>query len=76
MPVDEARVRAALDEIRPGLLADGGNVELSALESDGGVRIELQGECSNCPARALTVKRVILPTLMRRVPGITALRVD
>ena len=38
----------ALDRIRPGLAADGGNVELRQIEADGTVRVELQGACAPC----------------------------
>jgi Fe-S cluster biogenesis protein NfuA len=65
------RVRAALDRIRPGLIADGGNVELASIEEDGTAVVELQGECSGCPAAEMTVRLVIEPHLRHSVPGIT-----
>ncbi len=72
-PPEPAQVRAALDRIRPGLLADGGNVELAAVYPDGTVRLTLQGECSRCPAVDMTVRKVIEPVLRAQVPGITAI---
>ncbi|HIG69065.1 MAG TPA: NifU family protein [Myxococcales bacterium] len=36
--------------MRPGLVADGGNVERIAVEADGTVRIAMQGACAHCPA--------------------------
>ena len=47
----EARVRAALDEVRPYLDSHGGDVELLAIE-EGVVRLRLQGSCKGCPSSA------------------------
>jgi len=68
-----ARVEAALDALRPGLLADGGNVELLAVEADGTVRVELQGACVPCPAQTATLRYALEPALRRAVPEVTAL---
>ncbi len=67
-----AQVRAALDVIRPGLYADGGNLELLSIEEDGTVRITLQGACARCPAREMTLRRVIEPSIRERVQGVTS----
>jgi Fe-S cluster biogenesis protein NfuA len=69
---DTQAVRRALDALRPGLLADGGNAELIAVEEDGTVRLALQGACASCPAREMTVRRVLEPFLRRKVPGVTS----
>jgi Fe-S cluster biogenesis protein NfuA len=71
-----AEVRAALDEVRPGLLVDGGNVELGSVDPDGTVRLMLQGACVRCPSAQMTVRRVIEPILRARVPSITGILVD
>jgi Fe-S cluster biogenesis protein NfuA len=65
-------VRAALDVVRPGLVADGGNAELISVTEDGLVRLELQGACARCPAREMTRRLVLEPALRARVPGVTA----
>ena len=65
-------VRAALDVVRPGLLADGGNVELVGVEDDGTVKLELQGACRRCPAQERTLRQVIEPLLHERVSGVGA----
>ena len=65
-------VRRALDIVRPGLVADGGNAELISVTEDGAVRLELQGACTRCPAREMTRRLVLEPALRARVPGITA----
>ncbi len=64
-------MRAALDDIRPGLIADGGNVELASIEDDGTIAVTFQGACAGCPAAAFTLERVVGPHLQRSVPGIT-----
>lgn len=65
-------VRRALDVVRPGLVADGGNAELISVTEDGLVRLELQGACARCPAREMTRLLVLEPALRARVPGVTA----
>ncbi len=48
-------VETVLDEMRPYLMADGGNVEL--VELDGPVvKLRLQGACGSCPSSAMTLK--------------------
>jgi Fe-S cluster biogenesis protein NfuA len=64
-------VRRALDALRPGLLADGGNAELVAVDEDGVVHLQLQGACARCPAREATRTLYLLPALRKRVPGVT-----
>jgi Fe-S cluster biogenesis protein NfuA len=52
------RVEKSLDTIRPALMADGGNVELVAVE-DGIVKVRLQGACGTCPSALMTLKQGI-----------------
>jgi Fe-S cluster biogenesis protein NfuA len=65
-------VRAALDAVRAGLVADGGNVEVVEVEENGTVVVELQGACRQCPAQTLTLRHVIEPSLQQAVRGVTA----
>ncbi len=65
-------VRAALDRLRAGLVADGGNVELVDVEDSGTVVLEMQGSCHACPAQTQTLRRVIEPALRAAVRGVTA----
>lgn len=71
-PLREA-VEAALDRLRPALLADGGNVELLGVEVDGTVRVALQGSCAACPAQLATVRIGLEEPLRRDVPGVRTL---
>lgn len=66
------KVREALDAVRPGLMADGGSVELVGIDEDGTVRVALQGACAICPAAASTLRLVIEPRVTRDVAGVTS----
>jgi len=63
------RVEKALDSIRPALMADGGNVELVAVE-DGIVKGRLQGACGTCPSALMTLKQGIEVRVKEEVPEI------
>jgi Fe-S cluster biogenesis protein NfuA len=67
------RVELALDQLRPALLQDGGNLELIDVSEDGTVRIELQGACVRCPAQAATLRYALEPALRRAVPEVIAI---
>jgi Fe-S cluster biogenesis protein NfuA len=71
-PPEATEVEAMLDLIRPGLVADGGNLELLGIDSDGTVRIELQGECATCTARVATLRVAIEEPLRHAFKGVTA----
>jgi len=66
----ESEVRKALEEVRPMLQADGGDVELVEVTEDGIVRVRLQGACQGCPMSQMTVKNGIEQLLVERVPGV------
>jgi Fe-S cluster biogenesis protein NfuA len=62
-------VEQVLDEMRPYLMADGGNVEL--IELDGPVvKLRLQGACGSCPSSAMTLKMGIERRLREFIPEI------
>jgi len=62
-------VEKVLDELRPYLLADGGNVEL--IELDGPVvKLRLQGACGSCPSSAMTLRMGIERRLREFIPEI------
>ena len=67
--VDEAKVNEALDEIRPMLKADGGDVELVAIEGKV-VKVRLQGHCAGCPMAQMTLQRGIETRVKERVPEV------
>ncbi|MCK4926169.1 NifU family protein [Candidatus Aerophobetes bacterium] len=64
------KVEAALNKIRPSLKADGGDVELVEISSDGIVKVRLTGACGGCPMSQMTMKMGIEKIIKGEVPGI------
>jgi len=64
------RVESALNEVRPSLQADGGNVELVDVTDDGVVRVRLQGACAGCPMSQMTLSQGIERHLKEIVPEV------
>jgi Fe-S cluster biogenesis protein NfuA len=63
-------VERVLDELRPYLMADGGNVEI--VEIDGPVvKVRLQGACGSCPSSTMTLKMGIERKLRESIPEVT-----
>jgi Fe-S cluster biogenesis protein NfuA len=63
------QVQSALNEIRPSLQADGGDVELVDVE-DGIVKVRLTGACGGCPMSQMTLKQGVERALIKEVPGV------
>ena len=64
------KVESALNKIRPSLQADGGNVELVEVTSDGVVKVKLTGACGGCPMSQMTLKSGIERVVKQEVPGV------
>lgn len=64
------KVQEALDKVRPGLQADGGDVELVEVTDDGIVKVRLQGACNGCPMSQMTLKMGIERFLQEEIEGI------
>jgi Fe-S cluster biogenesis protein NfuA len=62
-------VETVLDEMRPYLMADGGNVELVDIEGPI-VKLRLQGACGSCPSSAMTLRMGIERRLREQIPEI------
>lgn len=58
-----------LDEIRPAVQADGGDIEMLGVDN-GVVRVRFHGACVACAGRAMTVAMMVEPVLKERVPGV------
>ncbi len=67
------RLETALDRLRPGMLRDGGNMELLAVAGDGTVKLEIQGACATCPAQSTTLQLAVEPALREAVPTLAAI---
>ena len=67
--MDEAKIKEALDEIRPMLQADGGDVEFVEIEGNV-VKVKLQGHCAGCPMAQMTLQRGIETRVKEKVPEV------
>ena len=65
-----ARVESALEQIRPYLQADGGNVSLVEITNDKIVKLELHGACKSCSMSMMTMKAGIEESIKRIAPEI------
>jgi Fe-S cluster biogenesis protein NfuA len=65
------QVANVIDEIRPSLQADGGDIELVDVEEDGGVvKVRLKGACAGCPGAQMTLQFGVQRLLQQRVPEV------
>ncbi|MHA8052807.1 NifU family protein [Aquirufa sp. Wall-65K1] len=65
-----SKVQAALDSIRPYLIADGGNVEIVEITDDNRLKLNLLGACKSCNMSAMTFKAGVEEAIRREVPEI------
>lgn len=63
-------VLKALDEIRPFLQSDGGDITLVEIEDDKIVKVKLEGNCLGCSVNQLTLKSGVEMTIKKYVPQI------
>ena len=67
----EKKIQEALDKIRPGLQADGGDVEyVSFDEKNRQVKVKIVGACAGCPMSQMTLKMGIEEELKKAVPEV------
>jgi Fe-S cluster biogenesis protein NfuA len=64
------RVQQLIDQIRPDLQADGGDIELVDVTEDGVVKVKLHGACHGCPGAAMTLKMGVERLLKKNIPEI------
>ena len=64
------KVEKVLEEIRPSLQADGGNVELVDITEEGVVKVRLTGACGCCPMSTYTLKLGIEQKLKEKIPQV------
>ena len=66
------KIEEVMNEIRPALQADGGDIELVDVdEESGSVKVKLVGACAGCPMSQITLQMGIERTLKAKVPGVT-----
>jgi len=66
------RVEAAIEEIRPFLVADGGDIELVEITADNIARVKLLGACKSCSMSAMTLKSGVEESIKKAVPEIVS----
>lgn len=68
------KVQQALDEIRPAIQMDGGDVELVDITEDGVAQVRMVGACGGCPMSMVTLQAGIERIIKRKVPSITGVQ--
>lgn len=69
------RIRTVLDEIRPSIVADGGDISLVRFDK-GILYIKLHGACRTCPVSTLHIKMGIESFIKERVPAVESIIVE
>ena len=64
------KVEQALEEIRPFLRNDGGDITLVAIEGDKLVKVRLEGNCVGCSVNQMTLKSGVEMTIKKHAPQI------
>jgi Fe-S cluster biogenesis protein NfuA len=72
VPTVRERVQGVINLIRPAVQADGGDIELVDVKSDGRVEIRFHGACHGCPSSTMTLQMGIERNLREKVPEITS----
>ena len=72
MTTEEVRlnVEKALEEIRPFLQSDGGDISLVSIDNDTSVKVRLEGNCIGCSVNQMTLKSGVEMTIKKYVPQI------
>ena len=72
MNKEELRVNVekALDEIRPFLQSDGGDIQLVSIDDDKLVKVRLEGNCVGCTVNQMTLKSGVEMTIKKHAPQI------
>jgi len=68
------KVKDALEQVRPALQRDGGDVELIDVTDNGIVTVKLQGACAGCPMSQMTLKMGIEQHIKKMIPEVKEVR--
>ena len=64
------RVADVIEQIRPAVQSDGGDIELVGVSDEGVVQIRFHGECVGCPSSSMTLQHGIEKNVKSRVPEV------
>ena len=67
----DQRVQDVLSKIRPYIQADGGDIELVSVDTNGKVSVRFSGACKGCPMSAMTLKMGVERHLKEKVPEVS-----
>lgn len=65
------KVKEIIEQVRPQLQADGGDIELVSVTDDGKVNVKLTGACGDCPMATMTLKMGVEAQLKEKIPEVT-----
>lgn len=68
----EQEVKKAIQDVRPSLQADGGDIKLISVSEEGVVKVQLTGACNGCPMAQLTLKQGVERYLKETVSGVSS----
>jgi Fe-S cluster biogenesis protein NfuA len=66
----ESKVKNVIEQIRPYLQADGGDINFVELTHENVVNVELQGACGSCPFSRMTLKNGVEEAMRKALPEI------
>lgn len=66
----KSNVEKALEEIRPFLVSDGGDISLISIENGNLVKVQLEGACVSCSVNQMTLKTGVEMTIKKHAPQI------
>ena len=66
----KTNVEKALEEIRPFLQSDGGDISLVSIDDDNSVKVRLEGNCVGCSVNQMTLKSGVEMTIKKHAPQI------
>lgn len=68
-------LKKTIEEVRPALQRDGGDIELQDVKSDI-VIVKLSGKCSGCAMQKSTIDCIVLPFIQRVIPSIKKIEIS
>jgi Fe-S cluster biogenesis protein NfuA len=68
--ISKENVQKAINDVRPSLQMDGGDIELVDVSTEGLVTVKLKGACGGCPMAQMTLKQGVETYLKKQVPGV------
>ena len=66
------KVETAIQNVRPSLQADGGDIELVSVDDTGIVKVKLKGACNGCPMAQMTLKQGVEKYLKENIPEVSS----